>query len=255
MPEFLTRKYAGIPGWAIGGAAVLAGLLFFYFRGRSQSQAAAAQGQPYGSAVNNPAASSIPYVPSVNIIGAGLPGSSASTGSTAPVSTGGNVPRPVWQNGTPISPYVWKSTGINGPSNSNITPGSSGDPASNPPAYPGYGPYSWQWAPVPQGSDPSGQPWTDASYARALLGGGGGGGQGGWGYAGQPNPAGMFGWTTGWSSPNAGVSRVSALIPTGGGGGEGGGRTGTAMSGGINSTGASRMRRRTLPRRRQLAVR
>lgn len=61
----ITRKYGPLPGWAWAAVAAGAAFLVFYFRGRSSSAAPA----PGGSVLNNPAASSIPFVPSVTVTG------------------------------------------------------------------------------------------------------------------------------------------------------------------------------------------
>ena len=104
---------------------------------------------------------------------AGPPGPTAPPPSP-PTPTAPSVPIPVWRFGGPDRgrPYIWRTTGTATPAGINpgqIFPGSGGDPSSNPGAFPGFGAFSWQWAPVPSGTDPQGQAWTDVSYAGALL--------------------------------------------------------------------------------------
>lgn len=209
-------------------------------RSRNQAAQAAATGQPApsggflgifggpsgaqqqrGLPAVSPAASAVPFVPSVTVTG--IPPSSAPSPTGSPGPSGISVPQPVWQYGTPVGSFVWKSTGVNSPPGvpaGQIYPGSNGTPVSNPNAFPGFGAFSWQWAPVPAGM-------SDTQYAQALTSGG----SGGWGYAGTgglANPIG--GWTLGW---NPAPTRPS-VSP---GGGWGAGPS-------VNRTGASRRARR-----------
>lgn len=191
--EILTRKIGPLPGWAWGGVAVVGGLLFFYFRRQPAQQ----QGQP---AVSPAASTSVPFVPSVTVTGI-PPGASAASNATAPSTA--NPPTPVWQFGFGMpkdrTRWVWHVTAgatVPGFPPGQVYPASTSDPSkiANFPAY------AWQWAPVPNGTDATGQPWSDQSYAAALNASGMGGGMGGYGYAGAASLASpVGGWTVGWN--------------------------------------------------------
>lgn len=89
-----------------------------------------------------------------------------SSATGAQPSAGASVSPPVWRYGVPdrTKPYIWRTTSTAIPAGVQpgaIFPGSAGDPASAPGAYPGFGAFSWQWAPVPSGQ-------TDVDYINAL---------------------------------------------------------------------------------------
>lgn len=190
MPGILQRKIGPFPGWVWGALAGGGFLVFMYMRGRGRT---AQQGQQQQGLVNNPAASSIPYVPSVTV--SGIPPQSQ-PGSTPPPPPGppATVPQPVWQFGAPPNkPTVWRATptgsanfqrNTGGPFPGGVGPGIPDEGTQNM-----LGQYGWQWALVPSGYDPN-------SYAAALNAQGG---SGGYGYAGAASLASPIGgWTVGW---------------------------------------------------------
>ena len=86
--NILTRKIGPFPGyvWALGAGGLA--VVYFFMVGRSSSGSSAPA--PAGSAQNNPAASSMPFVPSVVVTGLG-PNTGAGTtpAVTSPSGTGG----------------------------------------------------------------------------------------------------------------------------------------------------------------------
>lgn len=193
--ELLTRKYGPLPGWAWAAIAAAGAFAFWYFRGRSSSTSAATQST--GSVVNNPAASSIPYVPSVTVTG--IPAS-----TTAPSTPATSSPGAVWQFGAVPSGQqtVWSATPSGQAHFQQVTggawPGGVRPGRPDPETDKNLGYFGWQWATVPSGSDAN-------SFAAQLNQSGQGGGQGGWGYAGGMAPSGAVGgWTVGWQPAAAG---------------------------------------------------
>jgi Bacterial SH3 domain len=188
--NLLTRKYGGVPGWAIGGGALVAGLAFFYFRRQSSSSSSSTGTPTGGSLVNNPAASAIPYVPSVTVTG--LP-----VGATTPSSLGPSPSAPVSAGnatitGNPAGVFAQPTTksALITTLPKGTTVQSSGAPVQGE----NYGGVSY-WVPVNYGG-------LTGYVAGALIQlgpGSSGGGQGGWGQAGSSNAVAMMGWTAGWT--------------------------------------------------------
>lgn len=159
-PRAGVRPFSGGPlgigwaPWAIGAAALAVGIFIFMRRGGT---AAAAAGPPISPPIG-PAASPPPNpFPT---------GDGTNPGSNPSAKSLSGLPNAVWQFGVPDrnKPYVWRTTATNVPPGvtpGQIFPGSAGDPSITPGSYPGFGGYSWQWAPVPAG-------YTDLSYAQAL---------------------------------------------------------------------------------------
>lgn len=228
--NILTRKYGGVPGWAIGGGAVVVGLAFFYFRSKGQSTNAT---QSQQSAANNPAASAIPYIP--NTIVTGIPSNaSAANNPGSPGSTSG----PNQVNAIVIGfaggqqgAGARSGPGFGSPVVMRIPPGTT-----------------IQVDPTPLDTDAAGLNWFRVVggtgqglfvYSNEVqLTQGSGGGQGGWGQAGTTNPV-VFMGTTAWNwggtaYPQAGaiLSQRAGLKTTGSGGrfdygGAGGGSSNT----------------------------
>jgi hypothetical protein len=170
---------------------VVVALGFFYFRSRSAGTPAGAA-SPGGSMVNNPAASSIPYVPSVTVTG--IPaapatavstpppaGSGLTAGSGNPNLAGGMIPFYQQIGGTmkQVSslPFGTKLTQSGEPIQSKFGPTGQQGPSL--------------FIPI-SGPIPGFVSGDDVSYGQA--------GQGGWGQAGQGMPlvTAMMGWTSGW---------------------------------------------------------
>jgi hypothetical protein len=174
--------------------------------------------------VNNPAASSIPYVPSVTVTG--LPQTQPPQVSTGPAAVGTNTILTAnttggtrYQGHPGVVPLYWPGG-----------PAKPGDPSS-----------AIIWVPVGtqvQAVGPLGAYGVPVNYlGKKLLAAPEdwdssvgnspstfvGGGSGGWGQAGSTNPIGMFGWTSGWSPVGGGdagtiLSQRAGLQTTGAGG-------------------------------------
>lgn len=207
--EALTRKYGPLPGWAWAGLAVAAALGFWYLRGRSSSSSSGTSSS--GSLVNNPAASTVPYVPSVTVTGIPTGTTTPSTptpitglqvGATAVVNGNGQPVLVVRPGANPDA--VWTIDGYI-PDQSTVT--ITGPPV---PATWGSGPF----LAVPINFAGK-QTWVNAIGLQPMPSGG----QGGWGYAGNAQPAGALGgWTVGWF-PSAPASGTPGLGGRGGSGG------------------------------------
>lgn len=91
MANFLTEKIGPLPGWAWGGLAAGGALVVFVLVGNKSSSTSSTSTSSTGSLTNNPAASSIPYVPSVTVVNPST-GSSTTTGATAQTVTLGAAP-------------------------------------------------------------------------------------------------------------------------------------------------------------------
>jgi hypothetical protein len=254
--NILTRKYGGVPGWAIGGAAGVLGLAFFLTRkAKDPSTAAQAGTDPNaGSMLNNPAASSIPYVPSVTVTG--IP---SSPQSSAPVAGS-----PSQTQTAVVTAAGSKKFSPNGTANST---GARSAPTYNS-SITRYIPVGSQVTitgtgfPDPTNSDTTWLPTDRRDYVWnmdiTITGG-----SGGWGQAGATNPIGMFGWTSGWSPVGGGAAGTvlsqRAGLQTAGSGGRfdyGGAGSGDGASSKVNRTSTNRAHSpRSKLNRRQLSGR
>lgn len=207
--NILTRKYAGVPGWAIGGGAVLIGLGFFYFRSKGSSASQTGASQPAGSLVNNPAASSIPYVPSVTVTGI-PPTSSAASNTTSSGVTGNTV---VAGSGSPslssfggqIPLYVQRpSAGGSFTQSGTIPFGTTMHVTGAPVQGTWYG-QAATWLPV----DLFGT--SNTYFVSATDVTQGSGGSGGWGQAGTTNPV-VFMGTTAWNWGGSDYPQAGAIL-------------------------------------------
>lgn len=205
--NILTRKYGGVPGWAIGGGAVVVGLAFFYFRSKGQSTSSTQQTQQ--SAANNPAASSIPYVPNVTLTGipssssaannAGSPGQSGTSTTTVNATVIGA------QNGA-MGAGARSGPGFGSPVVARIPPGSQIQIDQTPLNTDAAG---YNWFHVVGGN---GQGLYVYSPEVAITGPvGSGGGQGGWGQAGTTNPV-VFMGTTAWNWGGTAYPQAGAIL-------------------------------------------
>jgi hypothetical protein len=190
--NILTRKIGPLPGWAWGAIAVGAGYILLQRFG----SASGSQGQQSGL---SPAASAIPFVPSVTVTG--VPPSA----SNPPNPLTSNVPQPVWLFGPtpPEGTYIWQVTAQGQAASGGMLPSGPQAGSLTQDILQRTGPYGTQWAKVPTG-------YTPTSWIQALLGGTSGG-QGGFGV---PAVTAMMGWTTGW-----GQSTRTVRYPFGGAGG------------------------------------
>lgn len=252
--NILTRKYGGVPGWAIAGGAVVVGVGFFYFRSKGTSTSST--NATNGSLTNNPAASSIPYVPSVTVTG--IPSSNPTPGSgvTTPsntVTTGSNAPTLAGFGGQ-IPVYTHQRSGDGDftqvttiPTGQTLTVTGS--------------PVSGNWKGSPATWLPVSLYGTQNSYFVSVTDVTPSSGSGGWGQAGSVNPIGMFGWTSGWSplgggNPGAVLSQRAGLQTVGSGGRfDYGGAGGSGASNSANRNKTSNVTRRALLKRRKLSGR
>ena len=215
MPNILTRRIGPFPGWVWGGAAVLGGLLFFYFRKQGQAQ------QTGGLPAVSPAASAVPFVPSVTVTG--IPPGPSSGPTPLPGQSGPQTA--TVQSQGPGGAWLYSGPGTGAvlakiPTGTTVTV--TGTAVSGP--MPGVGAQQvTSWVPVAWGPLKGYLSAGDISNYS--------GGSGGYGYAGATGystPIG--GWTVGWQ-PSAVPTPVSP------GGGWGAGST-------VNRTGAPRRARR-----------
>ncbi len=176
IEQFLTKKVGPLPmwGWA-AGVGGLASVLFLYKKGGSPTSAAQV------------AAQTPSYSPSPIVITtpANMPASTSSVNPNPIPPTSAPPPQPVWQFGFGMPrdkhQWVWHLTAEGYKvypqfPQGQVYPASTSDPSAMIPSGPAY---TWQWAAVPNAMDPSGNPWTDQSYAQALNAAGMGGGMGG----------------------------------------------------------------------------
>ncbi len=247
MPEILTRRIGPFPGWVWGALAGGGFIVFMYLRKRGQP---GQQGQAQGSLVNNPAASSIPYVPSVTVTG--IPSAPSPSPTTQGPSSGCSQPdtpvnRADWVQfqGT----YWYKPGGQDAPFIKNCVMYSHILDQQSLNAYKAGGgqPYFFVQPGVPVPGE-VGAIYTATPVATS-------GGSGGFGYAGAPGyGSAIGGWTVGWTP----TAQPGMLSPGGGWGGSGAGstvnRTGVRRSRrlfGGSGGGASRVRQQVRPLRRR----
>jgi hypothetical protein len=198
LPEVLTRRFGGVPLWAIlglGGAALVG---FVIWRRRSGNASSTG-----GSVVNNPAASSIPYVPSVTVTGvpplqpsANQPGTITPPSGTTQqliVSPGPYAPPGgTFLRSSPTPPATGNWGGILVPAGTRLTQNGTAQTYNDP-----------QLGPVPMipVSYLGSSYWVSSYDVTPVSGSGDGSGFGGWGSQGQTTPqvAAMMGWTSGWA--------------------------------------------------------
>jgi hypothetical protein len=201
--EILTRKYGPLPGWAWAAVAVAGGLAFFYFRGRSGSSSS---GQAAGLPAVSPAASAVPFVPSVTVTG--IPNQQP----PAPSTGGGSIAAVVTGAG---------SQGLGSPSGNSALRAAPSASAPvimiltvgtklqlNPQAIPDPNPAWGQWYQVASGTGAGFFAWgNDLSLTP------GSGGSGGYGYAGAASLASpVGGWTAGWQPFGSGGAGANSTI-------------------------------------------
>jgi hypothetical protein len=203
MPEILTRKFGGVPGWAVlGGVVVVAGLVWLSRRqkagaaGKADQSGNLALGSS-GGMVNNPAMT-VPYVPSVTVTG--IP------------------PQPPSQPDPITTPP---------PQGSTVTAGSGNPSLQGPPFNGKFIPlFKDDLSPGYLGMVPWGMRLTVDTKRKTQTGGPGGqfsyvpvtwlngrvsttdispSGSGSGGFLTNIPIAGMFGWTSGWTPVGAGI--------------------------------------------------
>lgn len=174
----LKQKIFGLPIWAVGLVLGGTGLIAYYFISKKNAAAASAANAANAQAglaqnAASDASSLYPIAPVTYVTGVQQP----SATPTSPNTAAGTPPTPLWQFGWQTPPqgqYVWHLTS-SGYQQNPAYPQGQVYPGSNT-ARPGQN-ESWMWSPIPQGTDPNGNPWTAQSYAQALsasgLGGGG----------------------------------------------------------------------------------